>query len=334
MRRTGELQESFLSFENFYYAFKKAFKATKTQESWRFAFQLEEELKNLIDELSAGSYIPGKYRYFEIFEPKPRTISAAPFRDRVVHHALIRQLEPIFEQTFIFDSYATRKNKGTHAAARRAQNFCRKNIWYLKMDIRHYFASINHEKLVRQIARTIKDPFVLNLCRQIIAQGGDGSKGLPIGNLTSQFFANVYLTSFDHMVKEELHVRHYIRYMDDFILFGNDRSLLKNHLVKIQNFLYTNAELTVKFAYMNKCTGGIPWLGLRIFPNLIRIQRKNLQRTRTKIKKRHYEYKHGLISEESYSQSLAAVYGLRAGFGIKGVIFSLKSGQSAKPDLL
>ncbi len=194
----------------------------------------------------AGSYNPGDYSYFTIYEPKKRTISVVPFRDRVVHHALVNVLEPIYENRFIYDSYATRKGKGTHKAILRAQRFMRKNRWYLKMDIRKYFDSIYHAILNAILARKIKDPFILDLCRKIIAKGGDGRRGLPIGNLTSQFFANVYLDLFDHFIKDKLRITGYVRYMDDFCVFDSDRNSLMELRDKITFLLQERLRLEVK----------------------------------------------------------------------------------------
>lgn len=196
MQRVGNLKENLLSFENLYFAYKKAFKSTKNYSSYKFTFNLDRELLKLQNELAKGIYIPGDYRYFKIFDPKEREISVAEFRDRVVHHSLVNIFEPIYEKRFIYDSYATRKNKGTHKAISRAQTFLLKNHWFLKMDIRKYFNSINHEILNKILAGKIKDMFILDLCEKIIRKGGDGKTGLPIGNLTSQFFANVYLCIF------------------------------------------------------------------------------------------------------------------------------------------
>ena len=147
MKRCGNLKDSFLSFENLYAGYKKAFKATKNYPACEFTFNLDRELHLLRKELACASYVPREYRYFLIKDPKERRISVAEFRDRVVHHSLVNILEPVFEKRFIYDSYATRKGKGTHRAIARAQHYIRQNRWYLKMDIRKYFDSINHEIL-------------------------------------------------------------------------------------------------------------------------------------------------------------------------------------------
>ena len=211
-----------------------------------FLADFEKEVFRLHDELWAGGYRHGGYTYFTIYEPKERIVAAAPFRDRVVHHAIVRVIEPIFEKRFIEDSFACRRDKGTHASMRRAAEFARRFPCALKCDVRKYFPSIDHEVLVGLLQRVIGDERLMALIRSILDTHADGvrqewpaggdlldvqvfKRGLPIGNLTSQFFANVYLNPLDHFVKHELRVKGYVRYMDDFLLFGEDRPTLKSH---------------------------------------------------------------------------------------------------------
>ena len=196
----------------------------------------------LSHELRSGSYRPGDYHHFEIFEPKRRTVAAAPFRDRVLHHAICRVIEQFWERRFIADNYACRPGKGTHAAMRRARVLAREHPWALSCDIQRYFPSVSHEVLMRTITRVVADERLLSLIRLILAShvpaadeaGGEvapdgesgtlvGGKGLPIGNLTSQFFANVMLDPFDHFVTEVVRPGGYVRYMDDFLVFGQSR---------------------------------------------------------------------------------------------------------------
>ena len=274
MQRIGGLKEQFLSFDNLYLAFKKAYTGTKSRQSYEFFFNADREIWKLREELESGMYQPGEYRYFTITEPKKRIISVAPFRDRVVHHALVNVLEPVYEKRYIYDSYATRKNKGTHKAINRAQEYIRKCHWFLKMDIKKYFYSIDHTVLLSSIERKIKDRFILDICKRIISKGGDGIKGLPIGNLTSQFFANVYLDVFDHFVKDELGIKRYIRYMDDFCVFDTEKIVLKGHRHTFTSFLKNKLKLEAKESatMINNSIHGLPFLGVRIFPGLIRIR--------------------------------------------------------------
>ena len=204
----------------------------------RFHARWETHAVRLHEELTTDTWRPGPYTYFDIREPKLRRVAAAPFRDRVVHHALVRVLEPLFEKKFIEDSFACRKDKGTHAGVRRCAQFARRFPVVLKCDLRRYFASIDHDILLHRIGKTVADPATMGLIQRILDSHEDGRKrewgedlfdcrvrrhGLPIGNLTSQFFANIHLDGFDHFVKQELGVKGYVRYVDDFLLFADSR---------------------------------------------------------------------------------------------------------------
>ena len=234
MKRYGNLWDEVVSHENLLRAYRNARRGKRGHRRVeRFEFRRESELARLREELLAGTYLPGGYRTFMLYDTKARMISAAPFRDRIVHHALCNVLEPIFERSFIHDSYASRKGKGTHAALRRYQQFARQNAYVLKCDVRKFFPSIDHQILKDRIARKIKDEDVLALAGSIIDNSNeqvsvpghfpgddlftqlDRRRGLPIGNQTSQFFGNVYLDALDHFIKEDLGCPGYIRYVDD-----------------------------------------------------------------------------------------------------------------------
>ena len=247
MKRHKHLWERLCSFENLAAAAREALLGKRGRHAGaRFFADWEREVVRLERALREGTYRPGAYFYFTITEPKERVVAAAPFRDRVLHHALVRVIEPFFEPRFIEDSYACRKGKGTHAGMRRALGFAKRFPWAMKCDIRRYFPSIDHGVLRERIARVIGDPQVLGLVDAILAShmertplrwpgGGElfdavlCPQGLPIGNLTSQFFANVYLDGFDHFVKQELRVKGYVRYVDDFLLYGASRAEVRAH---------------------------------------------------------------------------------------------------------
>jgi retron-type reverse transcriptase len=220
----------------------------------RFFAAMEKELPALHEELSSGTYRHGPYHYFQIHDPKERLVAAAQFRDRVVHHAIVRVLEPIFENRFIEDSYACRAGKGTHAAMRRALHFVRGHRYALKCDVSKFFSSIDHGLLIGIVKRVVGDERLIALIGGILAshtdrmeqewpQGGGlfdyriRPKGLPIGNLTSQFMANVYLNPLDHFIKHDLRPGGYVRYMDDFILFGDDAYTLREHGARVKQKL-------------------------------------------------------------------------------------------------
>ena len=312
MKRYGNLFGKVCDYSVLHSAFKRAFRGSgRTDEACRFCFHLEKELLLLKEEIVEGSYKPAPYRYFRIYDPKERVISVAGFRDRVVHHAIVGILEPIFEPVFIYDSYATRKGKGSHRAVSRAQSFLKKHTYYLKMDIDKYFDNIDHQILLDLIQRKIKDKSVLELMERIIknsdiSRGLAAGKGLPIGNLTSQFFANVYLNPLDHFLKDIIGERAYIRYMDDMIVFSDSREHLKIALKKIDEFLTDNLKLKLKerATIINAGLHGLPFLGHRVFPNLIRVKKENLKRVGKRLLKRLDEYHSGAITEGELAMSV------------------------------
>lgn len=310
MKRTGNLYSHVLSFENLYKAYCKARKGCgKTEEAMCFSLHLEKKLMLLQKELSEQTYEPSGYRTFKIFDPKERIISVAPFRDRVVHHAIINMIEPLFEKTFIFHSYATRKKKGTHAAILQAQRFMKCNFWFMKMDISKYFDSIRHDILKKLIQKKIKDKRLLLVIDRIIDNGGTCGSGLPIGNLTSQFFANVYLNNFDHYVLEKLKPGGYIRYMDDFVLFSNNKEKLKIYREQIQRYLKEELNLQVKpkSIMINNRQNGLSFLGSRIFPSMLRIRHENLIRLIQHLTDKTSQFKQSKITEKSYVASLHSI---------------------------
>lgn len=314
LKRYANLFEEIVSFENLLYAAKKAFRGKKDKARVaRFYFDMENELLCLREELLDRTYTPRPLRLFEIREPKIREIGASDFRDRVVHHAVCNVIEPILERSFIHHSYACRTGKGTHRAVYQAQIFSRKYKYgyYLKCDIKKYFASIDRDTLKSILSRKFKDPHLIWLLDIII--DGDESymaeNGIPIGSLMSQHFANLYLDRLDHYIKDSLKVKSYLRYMDDFILFADEKTDL--HVLHSSIMTFLNNELQLKLK--EKATiiapvhEGVPFLGFRIFPNLIRLQHENKKRALNTIRSRNAAYNAGKITEEKYSQSLMSV---------------------------
>ncbi|GJQ27725.1 MAG: hypothetical protein HBSAPP02_27570 [Phycisphaerae bacterium] len=255
MHRVKNLFEQVCSMRNLHLAAREALRGKRTRlPGARFFGEQEKELAALHEELSSGTYRHGADRYFWIHDPKERLVAAAPFRDRVVHHAIVRVIEPIFEKRFIEDSYACRTGKGTHAAMRRALHFARGHRYALKCDVLKFFPSVDQQVLLGLVGRVIADREVLELLGRVLASHADAEfpewrprgglfdyeirrTGLPIGNLTSQFLANVYLNPLDHFVKHELRVKGYVRYMDDFLLFGDARAALKGCGARIKDKL-------------------------------------------------------------------------------------------------
>lgn len=296
MQRVGNLFSDCCSYANLLLAWRKTRQGSGQSKAGAFFFaNLEKELFALKAELSTGVWQPKPFHYFDVHDPKHRVIAVSDYRDRVVHHALVNVLEPIFEKTFIHDSYATRKGKGVHAAVFRAQHFLKGNAFYFKTDVEKFFDSVNHRILLNTIARKIKDPNILALCATIIKHGTytqfnetNGNLdpvGLPIGNRTSQFFANVYLDPLDHFIKDHCRVKGYVRYMDDFVLFEEDKVRLKTVQAAVNTFLWEKLKLRLKPAstFMNRRENGLPFLGKRIYTGIIRLRAENLRRITRRI---------------------------------------------------
>jgi RNA-directed DNA polymerase len=313
----NRLFEKVTGFENLLMAACKAQKAKRFKPATaRFNLELEKNLLALQRELRSGRYRHGAYRDFVIHDPKQRLISAAPYRDRVVHHALCNIIEPLFDKTFIFYSYACRRGKGTHAAIKRYSAFAGQCRFVLKCDIQKYFQSIDHDILLAMVSKRIRCHRTMALIEEIVCSRTDNrvahyfpgddifsphqrSRAIPIGNLTSQFFANVYLNGFDHFVKEQLHRRHYIRYVDDFVVFGDDSRTLYEVRERISDYL---AGLRLKL-HPRKCrvyrvTDGVTFLGFRIFETHRLLDKRNALRMRRKLIRWQSLYAQGHIDIE------------------------------------
>lgn len=327
-RSYHDLWPRVVSFNNLLAAFKAAARGKRSKGATAaFEYDLEENLLNLQEELRSGSYQPGAYTSFTIHDPKRRLISAAPFRDRVVHHALCRVIEPLFERQFIYDSYANQVGKGTHRALERCTQYLRRFAYVLPLDVVQFFPSIDHAILESILAKTIGDEQVMGLCRQIIASGrgvqagqydmayfpGDDlfaiqrPRGLPIGNLTSQFWANVYLNGLDQFVKRELKCRGYIRYVDDLRLFADDKPSLHGWKAAIVDYL-AGLRLSLHSENAQPRPGGIglPFLGFQVWPDHRRLKRARVIHTRRKLKALAARYTAGQIGLDRLGASILA----------------------------
>lgn len=296
------------SFDALYQAYLRA-RADKRHrgEVLRFADRLEENLIQLQNELVWGTYHTGEYRTFYVHEPKKRLVAALPYRDRVVQHSLVAAIEPVWERMFIADSYACRVGKGTHAGANRAQAFLRRALRQhgcaicLKGDIHQYFPSIDHCVLKKLIRKRIACPETLWLCDEIIdsssKMSGTPGRGIPIGNLTSQLFANIYLHELDLFVKHELREPHYMRYMDDFIVVGDDKAHLHRVRREIADFLEASLRLHLngKTQVFDIKHAGLDFLGYRIWPTHRLLRKSSIRRMRRKLKAMRRKYCAGVI---------------------------------------
>jgi len=285
VKRQGHLFEQICSFQNLLKAARKAQRGKRFKQSTSyFNLELEKELLNLQYQLIHQAYHMGSYKHFTIFDPKKRAISASPYPDRVVQHAICNIIEPLFEKFMIHDSYACRKNKGTHKAVDRFTEFSRINNYVLKCDIKSYFASIDHRVLYALLQQQIKDPKLLSLLGLII--DSTSSPGIPIGNLTSQILANLYLNGLDHHIKETLKCHYYLRYMDDLILFDNNKDHLNHWKEAIRQYLHTiKLELHPKKCQTYSTQKGVPFLGYKAYPTHRLILKENIKRFMKKLKK-------------------------------------------------
>ncbi len=305
MKTHKNLFVEIISYENLLAAAHQAARGKRSNPSVMTFFErLEDNLFELQIQLQAQNYRPGNYTTFHIYDPKPRLISAAPFRDRVVHHALMNIATPLLERSFIFHTYANRRRKGTHRAIRQYQNYLREYDFVLKCDIKKYFPSIDHEILKSLVRKRIGCVQTLWLIDTII----DGSnpqenvydyfpdddlftpderrKGLPIGNLTSQFFANYYLNPLDHIIKKHLKCRAYLRYVDDFVLLSNYKHQLWEWKEKIKNFLEAyRLKLHATRCQVYPTNSGYRFLGQIVFKTHRLLPSANVRKFKKRIKK-------------------------------------------------
>jgi len=288
MATPRNLWRELCSYSNIELAYKKARKH-KTLKLCVIEFEkdLTSNLSLLRIELLLHSYKPKPLDTFILRDPKTRKISKSHFRDRVIHHALCNIIEAPFEKSFIYDSYANRKGKGTLEAIKRFEYFQRKvshnntkNVYVLKADIRHYFDEVNHVVLLNIIQKKVKDPKIIWLIKRILGNYATGSgKGMPLGNLTSQFFANIYLNELDYFVKQELKAKQYIRYVDDFVLFHTSPIVLQQWKEQIAQYLREKVKLQLhpdKSKIIN-LDRGVEFLGFKIFPYHRLLKRRNMR---------------------------------------------------------
>ena len=285
MRRIGNLFEAVVERENLLLAFWKASRGKAARpDRAAYARELDAELAELREGLIDGSYPIGNYVQFVIHDPKERVITAAPFRERVLQHALMNVCEPWFDRWLIFDTYASRKGKGQLAAAKRAATFASRYPWFLKCDIRKYFDSIPHGKLRERLRRKFKDGRLLFWFDRIVAsyEAGPG-RGVPIGNLTSQHFANFYLDPVDRM--SEALGGGYVRYMDDFVFWGSDKAALLRLRGTLGGFVEEQLGLSLKGEpFLNRSARGMDFLGYRVFPGRLGLARASRDRYRRRLK--------------------------------------------------
>lgn len=300
-----------LTFDSMYAAFLRARKDKISRyDVMEFEYELERNIVKLVEEIKLGTYKIGNYRKFLVYEPKKREIKALPFRDRVVHQWFVYEfIIPISVPRFIHDSYACIKNKGTHAAVNRLKYFMRKarldygEFYILKMDIKKFFYSIQPDILMSLLKKIYKDKRFLRLCETLIYES-DTEVGIPIGNYTSQYFANIYLNELDQYIKHNLKVKYYIRYMDDFILLVKDKKDAKRKFDLIKNFLKKELKLDLNHKskyYPSKM--GVDFCGYRIFHTHILVRNRSKKKMKQRINQWNYLYKKDELNMQEVQRS-------------------------------
>jgi len=330
VKRIGRLWDAFATFDNLLLAFRKARKGKRRRPDVAlFELNLERELLTLKEDLGAESYKPGPYRLFTIYERKPRQIAAASFRDRVVHHALLNVVEPWLDRRFINDSYACRKGRGVHRAVARYQSWSQRYAYTLKLDVARYFPSVDHILLRGQLRRHLKDRRILRLFDQII----DGSPpfpdaaityfygddlfsplerrtGIPIGNLTSQFLANLYLNEIDHFIKQELEVKAYLRYVDDLILLSDHKCELHAWRRAIEERMQTlRLRIHPRKAEVYRVVDGVDVLGYRVFPGYRLLRNDNGHRFNRRLLRMANGYRTGELDWDDFDPAVQSWIG-------------------------
>lgn len=307
VRRAGHLFEKIAEPDNLVAAFHQARRGKRDRHAVRsFESDWSRQLAQLRSDVLLERVVWHGYRMFEIRDPKPRRIAAPAFRDRVLHHAMVQVIEPELERVAIFDSYACRRGKGLFRAIERAQGYARAHEWFLQLDIRKYFDSVDHAVLKRRLRQRFKDAALLRLMGGLIdSYSTVPGKGLPIGALTSQHWANFYLGPLDHFVKEVLRAPGYVRYMDDFVLFGDQRDQLVEWRERVEEFLERECALQLKHAgALDRTAAGIGYLGMLVLPSHVRLMAKTKRRVRAQWK--------GLVSGHREGRVTAEELALRA----------------------
>jgi len=323
MKTYKNIYPKLCSFKNLELAFRKA---SKGKSKKFYVIEFKKNLKqNLLDfkkELEWETYKPSKLTKFTIRDPKTRLIRKLIFKDRIVHHAVVNILEPIYEARFITDNYANRLNKGTISALEKLDKFKRKvskngqlvphaltnNMikgYVFKADIRKFFDSINQAKMIEILKRKIKDEKIIWLVIKILKNFDDKRKGMPLGNMTSQFFANVYLNDLDQFIKRRLKAKNYLRYVDDFVILHQSKEKLKEYKDKIEKYLMNlKLELHPDKSKIFPLYKGVDFLGFKVFYSHKRARKRNVNHFKKRLEKFKKSYAYGDISKSKFIASV------------------------------
>lgn len=302
MKRFGNLIEKIAELNNLYLAFNKACRGKQFKhEVLAFRENFDRNISLLREEILSGNVDVGNYHYFVIRDPKTRKICAAKFNERILHHAIMNVCHDIYDKRLVPFTFATRKGKGVYAALEQAQLACGKYRYTVKLDFRKYYDSIDHDVMKHILTNMFKDKVLLSIFNRIIdSYCVTTSKGLPIGNLTSQYFANTYLSSLDHYIKEALHAPIYIRYMDDLFLASDSREQLRLIVAEITRYSSEKLRLTLKPPIFRCSKDGQVFLGYRVLPHRLLLSGRSKKRFRSKL----IDYHKKFISCEWNEQTL------------------------------
>lgn len=307
MKRITGLYEHICDFDNIVLAAYKAFKRkSAASEVIEFRKNFYSLISGLRVRLISLDLKFGDYNEFIIYEPKKRLICAAPLEQRIIHHAVMNVCHTYFDRNLIYDSFASRPGKGVHKAILRTQELAKRYQYFVKLDFRKYFDSISHDILKYKLSRLFKDEKLLDIFNSIIDSYGIEGRGLPIGNLTSQYFANFYLSDLDHDMKEIAKCKAYIRYMDDVVIMAYTQDEVKKISDYYCNYAYSNLSLKVKPPLIGRICNGIPFLGYKVFKDRIMLAGKSKRRFKRNIHLLTKLYSRSLISEWEYSSRLVS----------------------------
>ena len=310
MKRTGQLFDLILEYDNICLAVHKAARGKRDRkEAQAWLTDCNNKVQRMIEQLGSGKFSFGHYHQFRVYDPKERLITAPSFEERIVHHAIMNIVEPHLERWLISDTYACRLKKGRLRCLARAREFASTNAWFVKLDVRKYFDSISHCKLLELWQRKFKDTRLFHLFQRIIAayQSGPGT-GLPIGSLTSQHLANYYLSWLDRFVKEHLQVAGYVRYMDDMALWVADPAQARAVIQGVIEFLETELHLVPKVSpYANRTLHGMDFLGCRVYRSHVKLNRVSRVRIRRKWLKLNQDFQAGNLSESDFQHQATAL---------------------------
>lgn len=309
MKRVGQLMERIVHPENLREAFLRAARGkNEKKEVRRFRENQDAELECIAKRLLSGDYRFDSYRFFTIYDPKKRQICAAPFADRVAFHAMMRICHSVFDNFQMSDSYASRKGKGQYKALERARQFAGKYRWFAKLDVCSFFDSINHGVMMKQLASLFKDKLLLMHFQTLLdSYHATPGRGLPIGNLTSQYFANHYMAVADHYAKEQLGVKGLVRYMDDVLFFGDDKRLLLEQVSRYTEFVNRKLLMDMHPTVLNRTECGVPFLGYVVYRYKLRLNARSRRRYKHKVADLSAELSDGTLGKKEFLARMTAL---------------------------